>query len=332
MVFVLPLLGSRYFMESAIWLASENTALLFVCLALGGLVFRTATPLRSLRWGLWSMLAVAVRQYYIAVVIPIGIAGLLSSSFGHRVARLMRSEAGNTGPWRDWTNFGASLISMAMPLVVLFALFILWNGLVPPSFQEYHRGPNFTIIPLGLTLIGIFGFFYLPILFQQLRLLRFADKRLWAVILGGLVISLMWPTSVVGESGGLIWALVKLTPSLWDRSVILVPLTIGGAVILFLIWRSASVVGRGYPAALLMAAIFAFLLALSANRFAHQRYIEPSVIVALVWLISLTMTSATSAFVDASKIRLVYVGPALLAVIQFSIALVLLYRPVLLEG
>ena len=81
-------------------------------------------------------------------------------------------------------------------------LFVIWGGLVPPSFQDYHSGPNLTVIPIGLTLIGIFGFFYLPFLTPQLRLLRFAYKRLWVVIIGGLVISPMWPTSVVGEIKG----------------------------------------------------------------------------------------------------------------------------------
>ena len=71
-----------------------------------------------------------------------------------------------------------------------------------------------------------------------------------------------------------------------------------------------------------MATIFAFLLALSANRF----------LVALVWLISLTVTSAPKTAVAASKTRLIYLGPALLAAIQFSIALALLYRLVLLDG
>ena len=335
MVFVLPLLGSRYFLDSAIWLSSENTALLFACLALGGLVFHVATPLRNLQWGLWAMLAVAVRQNYIFLAIPIGLAGLLSSSFGHRAAQLMRAQVATLGPRRSWTNFGASLISIAMPLVLLLVLFIVWNGLVPPKFQEYHRGPNLAIIPIGLSLIGSFGFFYLPLLLPQLRLLRLADKSLWVVILGGLVISLMWPTSFdfeAGSSGGVIWELVKRTPALGNRSVILVPLTIGGAVILFLMWRSASTVGRGHPAALLVAAIFAFLLALSANHFAYQRYAEPTILVALVWLVSLTMTSATSGVVDASKIRFVYLGPALLGAIQFLQASALLYRRVLFDG
>ena len=51
--FVLPLLGSRYFLESAIWLTSENAALFFASLAFGGLLFRAATPIRSLQTGLW---------------------------------------------------------------------------------------------------------------------------------------------------------------------------------------------------------------------------------------------------------------------------------------
>ena len=101
---------------------------------------------------------------------------------------------------------------------------------------------------------------------------------------------------------------------------------------MFLTWRSAVVVGRGYPAALLIVAIFAFSLALSANRFPHQRYVEPTMIVALVWLISLTVTSATGAVVDAGKSRFTYLGPACLGAIQLSIAFVLLYRRVLLNG
>ena len=101
---------------------------------------------------------------------------------------------------------------------------------------------------------------------------------------------------------------------------------------LFLIWRSASAVGRGYSAALLVAAIFAFLLALSANTFAHQRYVEPTILVALIWLTSLTMTKTTGAVVNVGKNSLICLGPALLAAIQFSIALALLYRRVLLAG
>ena len=335
LVFVLPLLGSRYFLESAIWLISDNTSLLFACLALGGLIFRTATPFRSLRLGLWAMLAFAVRQYYIAIVIPMGVAGLLSSRIGRGAARLLRAESTDIGPWRNRINLGASVISIAMPLVLFIALFKLWDGLVPPNFQDYHRGPNLSIIPIGVALIGIYGLFFLPLLWSQIRLLRLSDKNLWLVILGGVFISLMWPTSDSGIAtgpGGVLWEVVYLTPSIWERSLILIPLTAGGSVIFFLMWRSAANAGRGYSATVLVAAVFAFLLALSANRFAHQRYVEPAVLVAVIWLASITMISTTSAVVDAGRSKLLYPGPSLLAGMQFLIALMLLYRPVAISG
>ena len=66
---VLPLLASSYVLGAAIWLDTDNAALLFVALALGGSALVEATPLGGFRLALYGTAAVLVRP------IPIWVGG-----------------------------------------------------------------------------------------------------------------------------------------------------------------------------------------------------------------------------------------------------------------
>src|SRR5207249_1269288 len=71
-----PLLGSSIVLSGSVWLTTDNAAWMFVALALGSAALTAVTPGRIARAGIWSALAVFIRQIHIWVIGPIALAGL----------------------------------------------------------------------------------------------------------------------------------------------------------------------------------------------------------------------------------------------------------------
>lgn len=313
-----PLLASSYILSGSIWLTTDNAAWMFVALALGGAAMRAITPGQAFRGGIYTTLAVLVRQIHIWVAAPVGMAALW---------RLR-------DPKSNRMQLALALATLIVPFAVLAVFVLLWHGLVPPGSAEvikFHtQGMNPAVIPMTLALFGVFGVFFIPAFgpFDISALMR--DRLMWLSAALALIASLACPTSYLMESGrwgGAIWMVVEKLPSIANRSIVFPPLAVLGAVILTFGWRRAAALGNASHASILVFALVCWMAAQSMNSQAWQRYCEPMVLITLAWLASL----AHGAEAPASRApdRRVWIGPAFLGICQLLLALKTLYLPLI---
>ena len=266
---MLPVLASSYTLGSAWFNTTDNAGLLFVVLALGGVL---ATPVTPVRAGLAATGAVLVRQIHLWLIAPIGLAVLLDwrDDQGRAVPRLI-----------------AHLAPLLLPIAAVGGFVWLWGGLTPPSFADQHGGGfNFAPIAVALALYGAYGL----ILNAAVRGPWCTRATVFSAVGAGVLATLM-PTSFdkdAGRWGGAIWEVVRHTPDIADRSVILVLGAAVGGLMLARLLAAARAAGHARPALLLLAANAAWIIAQCANTQAWQRYTEPFVLISLAWWMSMS--------------------------------------------
>ncbi len=347
--FVLPLLGSKYVISGAIWLTTDNVALLGVVIAVGGALLMPPSARRGVWCGLSAAAAVSIRQIHIWSISPLLALAVLVGPLRTLFPRVFRHDAilgdhcgSNTSrqPGGSWRRAAAFAISAAIPAAVLAAFVMAWGGLMPPQYRDLHSaGMNPSTYGFALALVGAFGVFYLPWTWSTLVERNDATlciRRQTVVIAGvataaGVVVALIWPTAFnadAGRWGGPMWEAVRVTPAVADRSLLIVVLSGIGAAVLALMVRAANKAGRGGSAMLLLLTGLGFVLAQSFNSQAWQRYFEPVVLIWLIWLASLATPPG-----GAGSPRLMgWVAALALATIQFSISFVTVYLPAVRAG
>lgn len=269
----LPLLFSYQFLGSAIWVMTDNAALLWVCLTLWLLVLHT--PLnRDLTLslaGIFAALAVAWRQTYIWLVVPI----LL------RVVRVKRNR-------QNWQLY---LTTLFPPIFVLGYFFYLWHGLTPPEFQsERPPGFNLAVPAFTISLFGTFGLFYLGYLSNYLKKIR-TREVVWSIAISlivGLAIAILFPTSYapdVGRRGGWLWEIARVLPNIYDRSVLFLVLCPLGCVLISL-WGKATWQNKNKNDFLIFASTITWIVVNTISTVAFQRYYEGLILIMLAFLAS----------------------------------------------
>ncbi len=327
---VLPLALSQYFLGAAIWLTTDNAALLFVALALGGAAAARFTPGRGLLLGVWALLAVLVRQLHVWVAAPIGLAALLASPLVRLAPSVLRDDERQSP--RTWANLLVGVIAGAMPVAALAVFIVLWGALLPRSEAirgQHLQGVNPATFAFALSLIGVLGVFFLTVapggVFGHVRRLR-ERRGVVALAAGaGLASALAFPTfwvDRVRDTG--LWKLVKIGPVVMERSVVLAVLAPLGAVVLVLLYRGASDAGRRVPALVLMLGMLAWLTAQSANIMCWHRYFEPLMLVCLGWLAAMGVRERVR---PANLL-----GPVGLALLLGVVSAWLVYRPAIIGG
>lgn len=332
----LPLVTSPYVLGGSIWLTTDNLALLFVTLVLGGCVLRPFTPGRGLRLGLYQTGAVLVRQIHVWPIALIGLAGLLASPLARLVpspplgalrARLPEGE-------RRWANLVAAIAACALPVAVLGAFVWMWGGLVPRAendlIREFHtQGPNPAAFGLALAVTGVYALFFLGTLWDEVRRLRPSDWRLWAAGLAGLAVGAAFETSFQPKARayGWVWSVVQKGDALLDRlpalaalerSPVIIAGAALGAVMILPLYRAAKTRGNAAPALMLLLGLLGWVCAQSVNSMAWQRYFDPIV------LIGLAMIAALGAGRGPARLR--WAGPIALAGAQLLLAIATMYR------
>ncbi len=330
-----PLLFCPYFLGGAIWLVTDNAALLFVALALGGAAMIPPTPVRAARWALYATIAVLVRQIHLWVAAPVGAAILLMSPLGARAPRsIVLPPHLRTG----WARTILAAAALAGPFIVVGAFVALWGGLTPPSLSAIHEqevaGANPMQFALALALFGAFGAFFLTCFARSWREALRIDRATIAAALTGAALALVFPTSydmAHGRWGGPIWELVRRLPDVADRSIVFPPLAALGGVIIIRAWRAASAAGRAREAAILLFGLLAWTAAQSATTLAFQRYFEPMLLILLAWLAALAIgRSAAGTGPVSPKHQLIRLsGPLTLALIELTLSGATLYRSIL---
>lgn len=276
----LPLLSSIYVLFPAVWLLPDNAGwfavLLILILALD-YPLSTRTILTS---GIILAFLVLLRQVHIWAASIIWISAWIGSdSKTPSLVQVFKDPASRT------RRFVLALVA-TLPAALLLLYFIrLWGGLVPPTFQDRHQGPNLATPAFILTQVSILSVFFAPLLLPRLiGILK--SHRFWIIasIGAGLVIAIIPESTYSVEAGRYSgwWNLVDRQPVVSDRSLIILLGAPAGALAC-VIW--ASFVSRR-ETWILATTLIAFTAAQSANHASWQRYHEPLLLILMVLILT----------------------------------------------
>jgi hypothetical protein len=258
------------FQISAIWLLTDNAALLFLVPALFDPLLRQRPNLpAALGTTVCATLATSTRQIYAWISVPLAGFYLIRVPFG------TSRPAGEEDTGKSFGYLAPAVLALAGPLGVLGLLVHRWGGLVPPGYQEKHAGTNFGAAPFALGLLGACALAYAPAVRPDWKVL--ARSRLTAPVLAaGFLLGLLPDdfNEAAGRSQGLMWRFVQLAPSLHERSLLLLVLAPVGALGLLYFYLQARDQGDCPRVSLLYLALFLWLLAQVSNPLGYQRYYE----------------------------------------------------------
>lgn len=308
----MPLAASTYVVGSGVHVHTDNMGWLLVMLALGPVVFLAP---RTDRWcfsGLLVLLAVSVRQVMIWALGPLVLAGLLASPLRRLLPRGFDSDGESPGA-RSWSPLITSLLVSIPSLLVLFVFIRLWDGLVPPRFQELHASAySFCALAYGLAVLAIYAPFFLVMVPRPLELLGRHRVELLLFALLGVLLALAFPSGYSieeGRYGGPVWVLVARTPVVAERSLMLALMAAAGAAFLVFLVLAAMRNRRGVPALILACSWCATHSTQLVNAQTFQRYFDTPTLVILAWFGALVLTGR------ADDERRSALGPSLLTVI-----------------
>jgi hypothetical protein len=265
----LPVLCCQSFQIGAIWLGTDNTALLFLVPALfDPLLRQRPNAPGALATTLCATLAVATRQIYAWISVPLAGFYLTRVPFG-------RSRAAERETGQSFGYLVPAVLALVGPLGVLGFLVHSWGGLVPPGYQERHAGTNFGAAPFSLGLLGAYALAYVPAVRSGWHVLT-RSLLTAPVVTAGFLLGL-FPDDFNEDADrcqGWMWRVVQLAPSLHARSLLLFVLAPVGALSLLYFYLRARDQGDRLGVSLLYLGFFLWLLAQISNPCGFQRYFE----------------------------------------------------------
>lgn len=222
---ILPLLTSVYFWQSALWMLTDNAALLFVFCALAVIIGNRNGASRQILVGILAACAVATRQNSVWILVPI-FALYAFAYWSDREPRRLKT-------------FVRAVARTIAPSVVTLALLLwTWRGLTPPAAAAYNAQSISLVAPSYVAAVA--AIFFVPILLccserpLSRRSLRLASVSAICAALPAAIFPSM-PTSDSSRRGGLIWSAVDHMPAISSRSVGLIVLSAAGGASLYLV-------------------------------------------------------------------------------------------------
>jgi len=332
-----PLMLSPYVLGGGIWLTTDTSAWCFVALALGGaLTTRDASPVRTGLLGLAATAAVGVRQVHVWAIAPLGLLALGAGPLRRFIPPALRM--GDEGQPTSWVRTIWGVAWALAPAALLLWFVSIWGGLTPPEYREKHdTGANPATFAFALSMVAVFGVFFLPAAIDEIRRGALKNKWLWVCAGLGLLVALVpatdWlRTTVDGvrynpRDNGWLWKpIIQKAPDLFGRtSVVVLLLAPMGAAALWLLRKAAVTAGRGPAANVLLLTMLGWAIAQSMNSLAWQRYFEPMALLVLIWLTAMALPRGT----DPKRVRLAVIGALVLTGFQALLVGVTLYREVL---
>lgn len=291
-VLTLPLALSSYTIGGATALATDNFAILFVTLALGGSILLPWKKSRAWWLSIASAMAVFSRQIFVWTIAPIGLAGLLASPLEKYAPRALRDGSSE----KRWSNLLFAVAACAVPVAVLGVLVALWGGLVPastnPQITKHAGGLNPATFAYAFALLGVFGPPFAVLAGGTFRDLR--TRPVVAMSAIALICALAVPTSFEPKERAYGWfwqVVVRHTPDVSERSTAMALFAIVGGASLGVLWRRVREAGRTREGLTLALTALGWLLAQSANSMAWQKYFEQIMLVALSWGAALALSA-----------------------------------------
>lgn len=319
---ILPLACSLYVFSSGAWILPDNAGWWGVLGILVMVLLKPATPGNLCVVGLVLLVLVLCRQTHLWAAGLIWLWPWLDPA--------PSSSETVPAPGRRRLVLAAMAVIATVPAFLAVAAFVsLWHGLVPPIFQGgafdpvlgktslKNSGGNPATPAFLLTLLGMFGVFFLGYAQRGISLLLARDRHTMVALctsaLIGLALALIPATSFSPELGRYtgFWAFAKALPALADRSLFIsAGATAGGAILALLV---ASL--RPRDALVSLTALVAFAAAQTAAFFAWQRYLEPFVLILLALMSARTTAEPSSAPWRLARI----LGPVVLSLLLGAI-------------
>ncbi|MVU77331.1 hypothetical protein GPX89_08735 [Nocardia sp. ET3-3] len=276
---VAPLLLSAYFWQSALWMLTDDAALLF---AMAAMILMIADPTTRGRVavGVLVAAAIATRQTFVWLLAP----AVLSCVDPVRPRHARRATL------RD-----AALV--AVPgVVVLAGLIVLWGGLTPPAMRQFNAAnPSWTAIAFTFAVAAIFA---VPVL-AAVADAAAVRAHLAAEIVTGVVVAvpaLVFRSTATkfpddSRRGGVLWTLVGKLPALDGRSPVLAVLAFAGgfacAAVFFVLERRTAVV--------MAAALVALAVVTAPGSQLYQKYAElPIAMLSVLVIVAVARTGRLS--------------------------------------
>ena len=289
LVLTLPLAASPYVLGAAIWITTDDAALLHYTLLLAALTFRPDRPMLA---AAAALLLASWRQIYLPVAAA---AAFFARPRRHRLL---------------WA------LLAPLPAVLVVALYVhRWGGFTPKIAQQYNELTFRSSVPLqALALTGLFTIPYIAVLASPV--VRALERRrlAWAAAVGALAALALWlggPSAYDGEDGrwgSIVWLLARWTPVVAGRSPVVLVLAAAGAAVIATLLAHAAVT-RQRPVELGM--LLLCFAGISAQVFAWQRYVEPVVLLTLAIVAARIGPRAPAG--ASPPARWALAGPALLA-------------------
>lgn len=262
-----PLLLSPYFWQSALWLNTDDTAVLFGLGALLLALHDRRTRTCAVVGGLLAC-AVATRQTWVWLVPPAAAAVLQ--------------------PWAPPGRASARLaLVCGPPLAVLVILLVSWRGLTPPAFQNANDTP-----PSAVSIsycFALLAFFLVPVAWSAAPpgARWFTTPGLVVGAVAALPALALPSAATVGSdarTGGWLWEVVRLTPAPHDRSLLLALLAVVGGLTLVRLLRLL----RPREAWAVSSGVAALAITLTPGINLFQRYTEVPLLL-LAFLVTLAL-------------------------------------------
>jgi hypothetical protein len=286
-ILCLPAVASLYIFGSGAWLTPDNAGWLGVLLAMMLALRRRVDAWTYIGSAILLLLLVFVRQIDLWVAAPLFMAAWLGSDetalVGNNLAARCRRVA-------------LALLAAIPSLLLLYTLFRLWHGLVPPTIRtslvpnlagggKHHDG-NPAVLPLILSTFALFSPFYLGWLASpgmETPATSNRPRRRISVAIGLIVGALagVLPQTSYDETAGRwsgLWRLALHSPTVGNHSSVIVLLsTIGGGLLGYIF---ATLPRR--DRCIFLTSWIAFCAAQFANHQVWQRYIDPFVLITMI--------------------------------------------------
>jgi hypothetical protein len=241
---------SPYFFGVSFILLTDNLAWLFGMLSLTTLLsIRMQPSWRS--WGFGAAclsLALLTRQSFVWLLLVWGgVAAFGRSSLAERMGRL------------------GLLALAALPLLCLF---VLWQGPLPPSFQETHQSHqllNPRAVGFSLAVLGLYAW---PLLLSQVRPLAAPRWPLLVAVAVGLAWLWAAPLAPLPADDGFLWRVAGALPVWLGTSALFWCLVPSGVVAMALLAQQRH-------AQLALLALVAFGVTLLHSGVLFQKYLDP---------------------------------------------------------
>ncbi len=326
----LPMAGSLYVYSSGVWLLPDNAGWLGVWAVLVMLL----SPARGsvLRWMAIAFaltLLVLARQIHLWALGPVMVAAWLDASKITSDAQPLsiRESARVLKPTWSRVRACARALLLGLPAIAVLGAFVMmWGGLVPPRFAEFHasRG-SLSAGAFFLSLFAGFGVFFIAWWWEGfITLVRTRRGLLIAALSMGVLAAVLPQTDYSVEQGryGALWSVADRMPTVAHRSLLIALMAPVGAVMLASWLILLDVRSRW----IMLAACAGFVAASSTNSIAGQRYYEPMVLMVLAMLAGQHSLHAEPRAQPRRTRMLAWVGPALLGVILAALTVVTLSR------